>query len=311
MEPQKITPLKVGLVTVALSYFLFTFHDLFNLQWVGEWNRPHTFLFNIFIEDINAEAGLVSRFIASMIALVAVIYYLRKTALTAKAYKILRWIAVFEAIYWFGLLATTEVDARSFLRFAQRGALKPTLLGLNLTVNLVADVAESIFLPIVLLILAYLLNPGKKSRKITLWAQIAGTAYIFVFWLTNTNQWLSTILVKGTTYLTKYPQNMTSFIITTFGLLALGILSIGFIAKSRKAPSLEKLNLKVAGSLVTLLGLYFLWNYVGWILFGTPYSSWVAWFLGHNLDLWMLSLPLIGIPMLFYSQDSDVNTAKK
>ena len=29
------------------------------------------------------------------------------------------------------------------------------------------------------------------------------------------------------------------------------------------------------------------------------WSTWYAWFLGHNLDLWFLSLPLVGLPLIF------------
>ncbi len=47
--------------------------------------------------------------------------------------------------------------------------------------------------------------------------------------------------------------------------------------------------------------MYFLWNYLTWIYFGgdAVWSYWYAWFLGHNLDLWFLSLPLMGLPLLF------------
>jgi hypothetical protein len=34
---------------------------------------------------------------------------------------------------------------------------------------------------------------------------------------------------------------------------------------------------------------------------GSNWNEWYAWILGHNLDLWMLSLPLVGIPLLFYT----------
>jgi hypothetical protein len=37
-----------------------------------------------------------------------------------------------------------------------------------------------------------------------------------------------------------------------------------------------------------------------WIFFGSV-GGWGAcyqWFLGHNLDLWVLCLPLVGVPLL-------------
>ena len=64
---------------------------------------------------------------------------------------------------------------------------------------------------------------------------------------------------------------------------------------------LEMLKLKTIGVIIVVAGFYFLWNYLTWIFFGKPelWSDWYAWFLGHNLDLWALSLPLLGLPLLF------------
>ena len=72
----------------------------------------------------------------------------------------------------------------------------------------------------------------------------------------------------------------------------------GYIAiKSSKAKTL---SLKLVGVVVLGLGMFFLWNYVSWVFFGDgKWSDWYAWFLGHNLDLWMLTLPLFGLPLLF------------
>jgi thiamine transporter ThiT len=111
-----------------------------------------------------------------------------------------------------------------------------------------------------------------------------------------------TIGSKGTQYITSYPQNMLSFIATAFGLLALAIYTGYFTWKSRGTQTLQDLNLKAVGGIITVLGMYFMWNYLTWIFFGGDYvwSSWYAWFLGHNLDLWMLSLPLVGLALLFY-----------
>ena len=38
-ENKFYTPLKIGLLIVTLSYFLFALHATFELSWVGEWNR--------------------------------------------------------------------------------------------------------------------------------------------------------------------------------------------------------------------------------------------------------------------------------
>ena len=64
IERKRVSPLKIGLVIVALAYFLFNAHTLFTLQWVGEWNRFGGFSFPVFIEDITSFVGVIFRFIA-------------------------------------------------------------------------------------------------------------------------------------------------------------------------------------------------------------------------------------------------------
>jgi hypothetical protein len=102
-----------------------------------------------------------------------------------------------------------------------------------------------------------------------------------------------------------YPENLLSFILTLYGLSALVVFTAYFTGKSISAgaDSFEKFNLRPIGAIIVALGLYFLWNYLTWIFFG-GWSDWYAWFLGHNLDLWMLSLPLVGLPLLFKRQTS-------
>jgi hypothetical protein len=168
--------------------------------------------------------------------------------------------------------------------------------------NTVPSVVESILIPVALFILALKLNPTKPINNAIKWALITGTSYIFVFWLTNTSMWFITILYeRGTSYLTSYPENMLNFILTTFGLLALAIYAAHFTKKSSGAQILQELKLRTVGVIITALGMFFLWNYLSWIFFGGNYlwSDWFAWFLGHNLDLWMLSLPMLGLPLLF------------
>jgi hypothetical protein len=303
MVDQKLySPIKIGLLIVVVSYFLFTLHALFTTQWIGEWNYlTGSFSFFIFVTDISALIGLIFRFIASIIAFVSVIFYFTKgLPSTAKTYKILRLILVLEAIYWLGLLTTTAMSipglnqsVTSFLR--------------SLAVNFIPLVVESIVLPIAIFILAFKLNPNKPVKEPIKWALIAGTVYIFVFWLTNTSMWFVTLTFgKGTEYLTSYPQNLLSFILTTFGLLSLAIYTAYFSKKSIGTETLEKLKLKTIGAIIVALGLYFLWNYLTWIFFGRNevWSNWYAWFLGHNLDLWMLSIPLVGLPLLFERKTS-------
>jgi hypothetical protein len=311
MSLQKATPLKVGLLIVALAYLLFNAHSLFNLSWVGEWNRivtnNPTLSFEIYIEDITAAVGVAFRFAAGIIAVVAAIYYFSKgLPSTDKLYKILKVVIVFEAIYWFGLTTTAGVDIRN-LAVSHHLTITSALNSLASTV--IPDVVESIALPIILLVLAYKLNSNKVNQGIK-WALIAGTLMIFTFWLTNSSIWIYTFLGYGTKALTNYTVNTIAFASTVIGLLALAIYSSWFTVKSRKVISLTEVHLKRVGVIITAFGLFFLWNYLTWIFFGGDYlwssdQVWYAWFLGHNLDLWMLSLPLLGLPLLFSHKNKE------
>jgi len=160
---------------------------------------------------------------------------------------------------------------------------------------------ESVIIPAVLLKLFLELNPNKPDKGAIKWGLIAGTVYLFMFWLNNTGNWIGAIERKGIEYITMYPDHILSFGLTTIGLLALTVYAAVYSKKSTVAKTFSELNLRKAGAIMTLLGLYFMLNYVLWLFLGTDakWSTWYAWLLGHNMDLWVLMLPLIGVPLIF------------
>ena len=309
----KVTPLKIGLLIVALAYFLFNAHSLFNLNWVGEWDR-FTYLsasgrFDVYITDVVAFVGIVPRFIAGVIAIVSVVYYITKETLSTKRiFNILKAILVLEAIYWFGLIATSAIEIQALIQ----GPLPSISIFLtSLMSGALPNFIESVMLPIVLLILALKLNPNKPSTNIK-WSLITGTLLLVVFWLTNMSLWISMVSYNGWSSVTNYPINTISFVLTVFGLLVLSIYTAGYTVAFNRAKA-QMLNMKIVGVIITALGMYFLWEYLSWIFFGGDYlwSNWYAWFLGHNLDLWLLSLPMLGIPLLFTNKDQKENLSSK
>jgi hypothetical protein len=305
-EPKFYSPLKIGLLIVSIAYFLFTFHAMFTLSWIGEWTGLSGLAsFWIFITDVSTAFGLVFRLIASFIAVAAIIFYFAKKGLSAPtAFKVLKWILVLEAIYWVplilsGLMGVLPVELAGF---GTGGEGLHFSLVLLITTG-IPCLVSSIAIPIALFKLASNLNPNKPAKNAIKWGLIAGTVYIFVFWLSNAGMWITTLLSKGTEYVSAYPENLLSFILTIYGLPVLAIFTAYFMGKSMGTEALEKLELRTMGAIITALGLYFLWNYLTWIFFG-GWSEWYSWFLGHNLDLWMLSLPLVGLPLLFKRQAS-------
>lgn len=312
-EQKSFTPLKVGLLAVAASYLLFTLHAMFTLSWIGEWEPLSEPLRTIiFVEDISATACLAFRLAASIIALTAVIAYIAKGNLSKSAvYKAVRLVLVFEGIYWLGLIATAGYSVQDFLMLLARNGSLNSLLNSMFT-GVIPTVMEAVILPITLFIFAAKLNPAKPLKTPIKWGFIVGVVYIVVFWLTNTANWLGVLATKGTSYLWMevtqingveiviyHPEHLVSFI-TTALLVAVAIYTVYVAKKSSQAESLADLNLGDIGIIVTLLGLYYLWNYLSWVMLaGDTWNYWYAWFLGHNMDLWMLVLPLLGLPLLF------------
>lgn len=299
MEQKFYTPLKIGLLTVTVAYFLFNLHTMFTLEWIGEWARtPGMFNTVQLIEDINATIGNTFRFAGSIIAIIALTYYLvKKNFSRNKSFLVLRIVIVFEAIYWLGLIASgTSAIWRTIIWF------NSPYFGLTYTIGYALPaILESTIIPIALFILAYKLSPNKPMNGVIKWSLISGTIIVFVYWLLNTGIWILTIPVKGMEYLTNYPYMMISFLSTVLGLLGLTIYSVYATKKHAGTETLQDLNLKPVGAIILGLGVFYLWNYLTYIFFGGihVWSDWYAWLLGHNMDLWMLSLPLVGIPLLF------------
>ena len=299
-EHRFYSPLKIGLLTVTIAYLLFNLHTMFTLEWIGEWDRiaGGAFSLTLLIEDINATIGIVFRFAGSIIAFAALIYYFARKSFSAnRSYLVLKVVLVFEAIYWLGLLASGIAGVLSlFASFGFMGAIS-----LPYFCYVTAGILESTIIPIVLLILAFKLSPLKPIKGAIKWSLISGTVIVFVYWLLNTSIWALVIPVKGTEYLTSYPHMMAAFLSTLIGLLALTLYSAYATKKLARTENLHDLNLKPIGFIILGLGVFYLWNYLTWIFFGGDHvwSDWFAWLLGHNMDLWMLTLPLVGLPLLF------------
>jgi hypothetical protein len=317
MAEQKVfTPLKIGLLASAIAYFLFTFHGMFTLSWIGEWNRMGGGAFGtmILVEDISATIGLIFRFAGSIIALAAVaIYFAKKGIAQSTAYKAIRIVLVFEGIYWLGLIATTGYSVFFFGRMLFADVSVFRILD-SFFFSALATIVEGVILPVVLFILAFKLSPKKPLRGAVKWAGISGLVLIVVFWLVYTGIWVSVIQStgKGIDYLwvtfenltwESHPEHLVSFITTAVGLPLLALYTTYFIKKASQINNLGDLKVGTAGVIILGIGMYFLWNYFSWAMFaGDTWNDWYAWFLGHNMDLWMLVLPLVGLPLIFHKK---------
>ena len=290
-------PLRLGLFLVSLSWFSYMLYEFAN----GVINRGPLTFFWILVTDVPGCIGMGFRTAAGFIAVVTVLFYIvRRDLSKPEALMALRLVVLFEASYWFF----------SFFMSGIWGLATPDAFGGALLMaieNTLPCFLQSIGLAGVLVKLFMELSPNKPAKNAIKWGLIAGTFYVFVFWLNNTGNWIAAIIGKGMDYVLLYPANLFSFVLTTVGLLLLALYAAFFSRKSIGTESLAKLNIRTVGVIVTLVGLYFGVHYVMWILLGSVggWGSWYAWMMGHNLDLWAMSLPLVGVPLLFYRRSQD------
>jgi len=248
------------------------------------------------IEDIPATIGTGLLVAASLIAIIAVLFYVAKRDLSKpEAYMTIRMVLVCEIGYF--LLFWPSIYVEGF-----PGGFHFTLMKVaELTVPCLV---EAILIPVVLTKLFLELNPSKPAAKPIKWGLISGTAYLFVFWLNNSGNWIGTLMEKGVDYIIQFPLNMFSFILTTVGLFLLALYTGYFSKKSTQSAdlTLSSIDLKKAGLIITSLGTYLLLLFLLYLFFGAAggWSEWWAWFLGHGyLDLWALTLPFVGLCLLF------------
>ena len=282
-----------GLFIVSLVWFLFNSFNFLK----GGFNI-YKFTFWVALTDTAGMFGLGFRTMAALIAVVTILFFLVGRELSKPELLMsVRWIILGEIVYLLSLLPVLL-----WFIALTTGA---SSLGLgSILETLFPVIVESVVMPIVLIKLFLTMNLNKPEKGIIKWSLIAATSYSLMFWLNNTGNWTSVITEKGIEYVTAYPDHIISFGLTTIGLLALTLYTAYFSKKSMSLTSFKEVNLRKIGAIITALGLYFFVIYLMWLLFGTDakWSSWYAWFLGHNMDLWALSLPLIGVPLLFHKK---------
>ncbi|KON33894.1 MAG: hypothetical protein AC479_02960 [miscellaneous Crenarchaeota group-6 archaeon AD8-1] len=284
--------IKTGLLIVALTWFLFTFYQFtksaFNIYKGTFW---------IELTDTAGVIGLGFRTVAGFIAVITILFFIfRKDLSKPEIMMSIRWIVLCEAVCFLSLFLVVIWGLDILVNYGLSDFGLTFFIGSTLPV-----LFESLAIPFALVMLFLALNPNKPPSSAVKWSLIVGTFYIFMVWFNNATGWIVAVLGKGIDYVLLYPANIFSFVLTTIGLLLLGIYAAYFTKKSVNTGQLEKIDLRKVGMIVTFLSLYFLIIYIMWLLLGSigGWSDWYAWFLGHNVELWMMALPLVGVPLLF------------
>ncbi|MCX8151072.1 MAG: hypothetical protein N3D85_06195 [Candidatus Bathyarchaeota archaeon] len=252
------------------------------------------------VTDMPGSVGFGFRAAASFIALIVSLFYLVGRELSkAELITSLRWIVLLEAAYWllflpvgfWGFNFQSVLYSREF--FIIEAGL-PCLL-------------QAIVMPTVLGILFFKLSPAKSSINALRWALVVLAAYMFVFWFNYTSQWWSEIYLQGTAFLLSSARYAFEFSLTVVGLFLVAVYSAVYAKNFFKTKSLDDFNPKKVGLILVVLGLYFDVILVLWFMFGRSavLTVWPTFAVLHNVDLWMATLPLIGI-LLFFTKKRQI-----
>jgi hypothetical protein len=163
-------------------------------------------------------------------------------------------------------------------------------------------IVQALVMPTVLVVFFFKLGANKPAQGAIRWGLIAAATYIFVLWFNYTAQWWSEIYLRGTGFLLQYRLYTFEFALTVIGLLLIGAYTLLYAVNSSKAANLWELNLKKAGAIVTALGLYFFTVWLLTLVFGDTsrgeLTVWPTYISAHSVDLWMATLPLVGVVLL-------------
>lgn len=278
------TLLVLGIFFMVLSWFTFTLYQFVK-------SITHLVAYTYFL-DVPGSVGLSFRTAAGLMALIMVLFALFGKELSQVETLIsLRWIILFEAIYWLVLLPS------AIWGFYFRGGFGYTREVIIASTGLPC-LLESTVLPAFLILLFAKLKPDKPYAEKAKWALKAGTLYIFILWLNYTMQWIAEILRAGAGFILNYPVNTFAFALTAIGLLLIAIYTAAYTRKFVEKP--ERTGLRQLGAIITAFGLYFDINLLLWLIYGSPggWNLWHTFFIHHNMDLWMATLPLAGLPLL-------------
>ena len=260
--------------------------------------------------DVFATLGLALRVAAGAIGLYIVWSYFRGK----KFQELVKPIGVVIAL-----------EAVFFLTFIPSIALGVELGGVFFLIETtIPCIVMSFLMPAMLLIWRSKLSPSAKSYNEALrWACIVGIAYMVMFWVNFNTQWIATVIQPqslnsaytgytindmiypghGLSYITNYPLNTFTFLLTSVGLTAL----IGYVVwiarptlkDPTKRPSIMKVGAALTllgGYFLTIMGLYYTVGPVGGV------SIWTMWFMYSNLDNYAAALLFVGIPLMLIAR---------
>ena len=292
MDFNKKAFMKKALLIVATSFLLYNIYQtiittifvshfplvVIQLPRFIKSSQPSLQLTLFLLQEIAGSVGVYLRLIGGIFALNCVLLFFKKDA---KYLEKLSRVLFFESLYFLLLIPAginqivgSIISSSAFLNiYAGVSCLLQTVL---------------IFPP--LFILSHKLKKPQCLPSILKWAGIAAPLYIFGFWVRHGLMWVYALSPLGT-----QQTGLIDTIGSVNSLLTLIVAAIVSTVAWLTFRQKKKLNIWLVGTAIVLVGVYFvIYAFV---------SVWVPIYLAFLplTDFWMITLPILGIALLFDS----------
>ena len=164
------------------------------------------------------------------------------------------------------------------------------------------------------------ISSGSSREEMIKWSCITGITYIFVvFWFNFLMLWQGTMVPyssevqSGIGFLLQ-PANFASFVLSVFGLFAIGLFALfATLPAIKKQP--KKLNFSWIGVVLTALSSFYLYLIFDYYLTGGYGAHPSVWYevIGppHNSNLWPASFLVLGLSIIAYGRKKKLDEKQK
>ena len=252
--------------------------------------------------EVTPSAGIVFRWIASILALYSALVFVKKGRqfIPAVKGKVANALLLEGANYLTMIPVVVSGFTYPFMEGLWYYGETPGIVVFLL--NGLATLATVIIIPLFIFKLRSKIVHESPVEEIIKWSCLTGAAYLFVFWFVYSISWLASLVpwnvrAQPGVEILYNPLDMASFLLTAFFLLIVmlyGWVTLIPAARRRSPPSLKRL-----GVLMTGLGIYFVAILTIFFLYGGYHAHPTIWMeiLGpvHNPDCWCVALIPIGL----------------
>jgi len=260
--------------------------------------------------EVTPSAGIIFRWIASILALYSALVFVKKgrQSIPAVKGKVAAALLLEGANYLTMIPVVVSGFTYPFMEGLWYYGETPGIVVFLL--NGLATLAAVIIIPLFIFKLRSKIVHESSVEEIIRWSSLTGAAYLFVFWFVYSISWLASLVpwnarAQPGVEILYNPLDMASFLLTVFFLLVVmlyGWATLIPAAKKRSTPSLKRL-----GVLMTGLGIYFAAILTIFFLYGGYHAHPTVWMeiLGpvHNPDCWCIALIPIGLYVALKSRD--------